>query len=74
MREQVEDRLKFFETGELPPKNVDVMREAVKEFFEIQVSFLKVAFLKLQIFTFMKKLIFIIKIQLLFIVGTITYE
>lgn len=47
MREQVEDRLKFFETGELPPKNVDVMREAVKEFFEIQVSSFEVGLLKL---------------------------
>jgi nucleolar protein 56 len=31
MREQVEERLKFFETGEVPRKNVDVMGEAVKE-------------------------------------------
>jgi len=31
LREQVEDRLKFFESGTLPPKNVDVMRSAVQE-------------------------------------------
>uniref|UniRef100_A0A7N6B1R4 Nucleolar protein 56 n=1 Tax=Anabas testudineus TaxID=64144 RepID=A0A7N6B1R4_ANATE len=31
LREQVEERLSFYETGELPRKNVDVMKEAVKE-------------------------------------------
>jgi len=31
MKEQVEDRLKFYETGDLPRKNVDVMAEAVQE-------------------------------------------
>jgi len=31
MKEQVEDRLKFYETGDLPRKNVDVMAEAVEE-------------------------------------------
>merc|ERR1712226_544739 len=30
MKEQVEDRLKFFETGDIPKKNVDVMMEAVE--------------------------------------------
>merc|ERR1719330_447116 len=29
MKEQVEDRLKFFETGDIPKKNVDVMSEAI---------------------------------------------
>eukprot|EP00088_Acartia_fossae_P037750 TRINITY_DN389_c0_g2_i2.p1 TRINITY_DN389_c0_g2~~TRINITY_DN389_c0_g2_i2.p1 ORF type:complete len:581 (+),score=243.76 TRINITY_DN389_c0_g2_i2:65-1807(+) len=29
MKEQVEDRLKFYETGDLPRKNVDVMSEAM---------------------------------------------
>jgi len=29
MKEQVEDRLKFFETGDIPKKNVDVMTEAI---------------------------------------------
>ena len=28
---QVEERLKFYETGDLPRKNVDVMNEAVEE-------------------------------------------
>ncbi|XP_019736148.1 nucleolar protein 56 [Hippocampus comes] len=31
LREQVEERLSFYETGDLPRKNVDVMKEAVKE-------------------------------------------
>lgn len=35
LREQVEERLSFYETGEVPRKNMDVMKEAVKE-----VSFL----------------------------------
>ncbi|XP_065212645.1 nucleolar protein 56 [Planococcus citri] len=36
LRQQVEDRLKFFETGDLPPKNIDVMQEAFEEFSEYQ--------------------------------------
>ncbi|XP_061687284.1 nucleolar protein 56 isoform X2 [Syngnathoides biaculeatus] len=31
LREQVEERLSFYETGDLPRKNVDVMKEAMKE-------------------------------------------
>lgn len=31
LKQQVEDRLKFFETGEKPRKNVDVMEEAQEE-------------------------------------------
>lgn len=31
MRQQVEDRLKFYETGEIPKKNVEVMGSAVEE-------------------------------------------
>jgi nucleolar protein 56 len=31
LRQQVEDRLKFYETGEIPRKNIDVMKEAVEE-------------------------------------------
>lgn len=31
LREQVEERLKFFETGTAPRKNLDVMKEAIKE-------------------------------------------
>lgn len=38
LKQQVEDRLKFYETGEKPPKNVDVMKEAVEEFKTFQVS------------------------------------
>merc|ERR1712209_297489 len=30
LKEQVEDRLKFFETGDIPKKNVDVMTEAME--------------------------------------------
>lgn len=33
LRDQVEERLAFYETGETPRKNVDVMKEAV-----VQVS------------------------------------
>jgi len=31
LRQQVEDRLKFFEDGEVPKKNIDVMKEAAEE-------------------------------------------
>ncbi|XP_028303600.1 nucleolar protein 56 isoform X1 [Gouania willdenowi] len=31
LRDQVEERLSFYESGEVPRKNVDVMKEAVKE-------------------------------------------
>ncbi|PNF28161.1 Nucleolar protein 56 [Cryptotermes secundus] len=31
LRQQVEDRLKYYETGEIPRKNIDVMKEAVEE-------------------------------------------
>lgn len=34
MKQQVEDRLKFYETGELPRKNVEVMGTAVEEVSE----------------------------------------
>lgn len=33
LREQVEERLSFYETGEIPRKNLDVMKEAM-----VQVS------------------------------------
>jgi len=36
MKEQCEDRLKYFETGEKPPKNVDVMHDAFQESFVLQ--------------------------------------
>lgn len=31
LREQVEERLRFYETGAAPRKNIDVMKEAIKE-------------------------------------------
>lgn len=31
LKQQVEDRLKFYETGDLPKKNEDVMKEAIEE-------------------------------------------
>ncbi|XP_014228365.2 nucleolar protein 56-like [Trichogramma pretiosum] len=31
LRQQVEDRLKFYETGDIPKKNIDVMQEAIEE-------------------------------------------
>lgn len=38
LREQVEERLSFYETGDVPRKNVDVMKEAVKEVSTVQVQ------------------------------------
>ncbi|XP_058959302.2 nucleolar protein 56-like [Pocillopora verrucosa] len=34
LHDQVEDRLKFYETGEAPRKNIEVMKEAIAEFVE----------------------------------------
>lgn len=34
MRDQVEDRLKFYESGEAPKRNVDVMAAVIKELRE----------------------------------------
>ncbi|KAB0790192.1 hypothetical protein PPYR_15475 [Photinus pyralis] len=31
LKQQVEDRLKFYETGDIPKKNIDVMKEALEE-------------------------------------------
>jgi nucleolar protein 56 len=31
LKQQVSDRLKFYDSGELPPKNVDVMQTALQE-------------------------------------------
>lgn len=42
LREQVEERLSFYETGELPRKNVDVMKEAVKEVSLVYLYFFHV--------------------------------
>lgn len=36
MKQQCEDRLKYFETGEKPPKNVDVMHDAFQESIVLQ--------------------------------------
>lgn len=36
MKQQCEDRLKYFETGEKPPKNVDVMHDALQESIALQ--------------------------------------
>lgn len=38
---QVEDRLKYFETGEIPRKNLEVMKEALNEAGEVQQKVLK---------------------------------
>lgn len=38
LKEQVEDRLKFLVTGDLPKKNIDVMKEAVEEAAEVLSS------------------------------------
>lgn len=39
LRDQVEERLAFYETGETPRKNLDVMKEAVVE-VRFQLKFL----------------------------------
>lgn len=36
LRQQVEDRLKFFDTGDAPSKNIDIMRQALNEYAELQ--------------------------------------
>lgn len=41
LKQQVEDRLKFYETGEAPAKNVDVMKIAVEEASEVQTKLAK---------------------------------
>ena len=38
MHEQIEERLKFYESGEAPRKNVDVMKEAISEVAASQVT------------------------------------
>jgi len=37
LREQVEDRLKFYESGDIPRKNVEVMQEAILEAKSVMV-------------------------------------
>lgn len=34
LKEQVEDRLKYYESGDVPKKNIDVMKEAIEAFHE----------------------------------------
>lgn len=41
LQKQIEDRLKFYESGELPPKNADVMHEAVGKAEEAKIKILK---------------------------------
>lgn len=41
LKKQVEDRLKFYETGEIPAKNLDVMTEAAEEAVAVQTALLK---------------------------------
>uniref|UniRef100_A0A915C9X1 Nucleolar protein 56 n=1 Tax=Parascaris univalens TaxID=6257 RepID=A0A915C9X1_PARUN len=41
LRQQVEDRLKYFETGEVPKKNLDVMKEAIQEADVVKIKVLK---------------------------------
>lgn len=41
LRQQVEDRLKYYETGEAPKKNLDVMHEAMQEALVAQENALK---------------------------------
>lgn len=36
LRQQVEDRLKFYDTGDIPKKNIDVMKEALEEAMQAQ--------------------------------------
>ncbi|XP_017796228.1 PREDICTED: nucleolar protein 56 [Habropoda laboriosa] len=38
LRQQVEDRLKFYETGEIPRKNIEVMKEALEEAAQVIAS------------------------------------
>jgi len=43
LRDQVEDRLKFYDSGEKPKKNVDVMKLAIAEASKAQVKAIKEA-------------------------------
>jgi len=38
LREQVEERLKFYETGDVPRKNTEVMKEALEESFSASLN------------------------------------
>ncbi len=41
LKDQVEERLKFYETGDTPKKNIDVMKEAVEEASVVQEKLAK---------------------------------
>ncbi|XP_022344896.1 nucleolar protein 56-like [Crassostrea virginica] len=41
LKQQVEDRLKFLDTGEAPQKNIDVMKEALQEASVVQAKIAK---------------------------------
>lgn len=41
LKQQVEDRLKFLESGIIPKKNLDVMKEAIEEAATVKVKILK---------------------------------
>ncbi len=41
LKNQVEDRLKFYDTGALPPKNADVMQSAVLKSEEVRNEMIK---------------------------------
>lgn len=43
LRNQVEDRLKFYETGNIPRKNVEVMSEALEEHNQLITTLAKKA-------------------------------
>lgn len=38
LREQVEERLRFYDTGEAPKKNIDVMKEVIDELREEEAA------------------------------------
>ncbi|CAG9760955.1 unnamed protein product [Ceutorhynchus assimilis] len=38
LRQQVEDRLKFYETGDAPKKNIEVMQEAIQEVSQLAAA------------------------------------
>ncbi|KAM3719189.1 Nucleolar protein [Dirofilaria immitis] len=41
LKQQVEDRLKFLESGVIPKKNLDVMKEAIEEAANVKIKILK---------------------------------
>lgn len=48
LKQQVEDRLKFYDSGEIPKKNLDVMREAIEMAEIVQKKVFVLAFLSLK--------------------------